>query len=71
MEARRTATAGSREFCLVSEDGRREDAGLHDPILANAEAEAAAIKATRDLLIAAGEDPELMMQFYPLPGEVI
>lgn len=59
----------AREFCIESGDGRREDAELHTPILDDADAETAVIKATRDRLIAAGEDPELMRRFYPLPGE--
>lgn len=59
----------AREFCIENGDGRREDADLHAPILDNAEAEAAVIKATRDRLIAAGEDPDLMKRFYPIPGE--
>ena len=60
---------GSREFCIESADGRREDAELHDQILGNEDAEVAVTRLTRERLIAAGEDPELMKQFYPLPED--
>lgn len=63
------ATAVSREYCLLSENERRQNAARHELILANANAEAAVIKATRDRLIAGGEDPKMTMQFHPQPGE--
>jgi hypothetical protein len=55
----------SREFYRDGPDGK-EDAFLHEPILDNPEAERASIQATRDRLIAAGEDPALIAELYPL-----
>lgn len=60
--------AGSREF-YIQDGGERVDAPLHDPILDNEAADIAVTRMTRERLIAQGEDPERMKQFYPLPED--
>ncbi len=58
----------AREFCEIDPEGRRDDARLHTHILdgAGVSAQDAVILRTRERLIAAGEDPELMRRLYPI-----
>jgi hypothetical protein len=61
--------AGSREFYRPLPGGGKEDAHLHDGILDNPEADRATLIATRQRLIASGEDPALIEALYPLDGD--
>ena len=57
---------GSNEMFYLDADGRKQDAELHNAILAEGD-ELSVVAATRRRLIAEGYDPETIAYLYPDP----